>query len=238
MVLNKRERNTLFTAIAATALDPSECEYRPSQEVSTKTRIVHSASNSTFLIEELPPLDKQQLFNVDGKVGDELLCDLVDRPISELNIRRMATLLYEWANLASQWVSTPDLWESNRSGDSHVPGESTPDSVNDPFAPDEQAAISARLKAIAESVKKDYDLTAEQSAKLDEKFEEAEKASRRMGRKDWGLLFGGAVFSLILSDVITPGIAGHILMMVEHGLGHLFTGGPPSVRGIPSAGRD
>ena len=199
---------------------------------------MHSASHSTFLIEERLVLDKHQLFNVDGKVGDELLCDLVDLPTSELDIDGTATLLREWANLASQWASTPDLWGSNRSGDSHVPGESTPDSVNDPFTLDEQAAISVRLKAIAESVKKDYDLTVEQSAKLDEKFEEAEKASRRMGRKDWGLLFGGAVFSLILSDAITPGIAGHILIMVEHGLGHLFMGSPPSVRGILSAGRD
>jgi hypothetical protein len=56
-----------------------------------------------------------------------------------------------------------------------------------------------------------------------------------MGRKDWGLLFGGAVFSLILADVITPGMAGHILIMIEHGIGHLFSG-PPT--GVLSAGQD
>jgi tetrahydromethanopterin S-methyltransferase subunit G len=100
----------------------------------------------------------------------------------------------------------------------------SPDSVNIPFSPDEQAEVSARLKEIAKSIKKVYKLTAEQSAKLDEKFEEAEKASRRMGRKDWGLLFGGAVLTLILSDTITPAIMGDILMMVQHGLGHLFGG--------------
>jgi hypothetical protein len=40
------------------------------------------------------------------------------------------------------------------------------------------------------------------------------------------------VFSLILADVITPGIAGHILMMIDHGIGYLFMGNPPSVHGI------
>lgn len=50
-----------------------------------------------------------------------------------------------------------------------------------------------------------------------------------MGRKDWGLLFGGAVFSLILADVIPPAVAGHILMMIEHGIGHLFSGPPAEV---------
>ena len=132
-------------------------------------------------------------------------------------------------------MDTPDLWELSRSGGGLILGELTPDSANTPFTPDEQTAISAQLKAIADSIKNTYELTAEQSAKLDEKFDEAEKASRRMGRKDWGLLFGGAVFSLILTDAITPGIAGHILMMIEHGLGHLFGSRPSS--GVLSAGQ-
>lgn len=58
-----------------------------------------------------------------------------------------------------------------------------------------------------------------------------------MGRKDWGLIFGSALFSLILADVITPGVAGHILMLLEHGIGYLFTGGTPSVREILGGGQ-
>jgi hypothetical protein len=140
-----------------------------------------------------------------------------------------------WAIEIPEWMGASDLWKSIPES-SAVPGDLTPNSANTPFTSGEQAAISAQLKAIAESVKENYELTAEQSAKLDEKFEEAETASRRMGRKDWGLLFGGAVFSLILADVITPGVAGNILMMIEHGLGHLF-GGPP-VGGILSDGQN
>jgi hypothetical protein len=95
-------------------------------------------------------------------------------------------------------------------------------------------AITGQLAAIKEQIKKTYDLTAEQESKIDARFEEAEKASERLGRKDWILLFGGAVFSLILADIITPDIAQHVLMLTVHGLGHLFLGGPPPVRGILS----
>jgi hypothetical protein len=44
----------------------------------------------------------------------------------------------------------------------------------------------------------------------------------------------GGVFSLILTDAITPDIAHHILMMALHGLEHLFLGGKPNIRGALS----
>jgi hypothetical protein len=140
-----------------------------------------------------------------------------------------------WGREAAEWTDTPDLWKS-MPDTSSIPGELIPESDNTPFTPDEQVAISAQLKEIAESVKKTYELTAEQSAKLDEKFEEAEKASRRMGRKDWGMFFGGVVLSLVLPGIITPEVMAHIFMMIEHGIGHLFGG--PATGGILSSGQD
>lgn len=42
-------------------------------------------------------------------------------------------------------------------------------------------------------------------------------------------MFNGAVFSLILTDAITPTIAQRIFMLGLQGLGHLFgIGGPPA----------
>jgi hypothetical protein len=137
--------------------------------------------------------------------------------------------IVKWASDVRKRADTPDLWELGRSGNAVIPGERSPDSGNTPFTLDEQAAISVQLREIKEAVKKTYELTAEQSKHIDEKFEEAEKASRRMSRKDWGMFFGGTILSLILWDVITPAIMGDILMMMEHGLGHLFMGGPPSL---------
>ena len=139
-----------------------------------------------------------------------------------------------WAASVSEWINTVDPWDFSDNG-SDIPGAQAPESANSPLTPDEQAAVSEQLKSIREAIKQTYNLTADQSAKLDEKFEEADKASQRMGRKDWGLLFGGAVFSLILADAITPDVAGHILLLIEHGVGHLFSG--PAVGGVLSDGQ-
>jgi hypothetical protein len=49
-----------------------------------------------------------------------------------------------------------------------------------------------------------------------------------MGRKDWIILFNGAIFSLILTDTITPDMAKHVILLAIHRLSHLFgIGGPP-----------
>jgi hypothetical protein len=84
-------------------------------------------------------------------------------------------------------MDTLDLWELSRSGGGLILGELTPDSANTPFAPDEQAEVSAQLKEIAESVKKAYKLTAEQSTEIDKKFKEAEQAPVNV----WGVKIGG-----------------------------------------------
>jgi hypothetical protein len=57
-----------------------------------------------------------------------------------------------------------------------------------------------------------------------------------MGRKDWGMFFGGIALSLVLADIITPEVMGHIFMMIQHGIGHLFSG--PATGGILSSGQD
>jgi hypothetical protein len=149
----------------------------------------------------------------------------------------IADAVRTWGHEISEWMQAPDLWKS-MPDPSGILGQLIPDAPNTPFTPDEQTAISAQLKEIREAVKRTYELTAEQSIHIDEKFEEAEKASRRMGSKDWGMFFGGALLSLILSDTITPAIMGDILMMMQHGIGHLFMGGPAAVRGILSDGKD
>ena len=230
--LSKDERNELFLAIEESNLDPGECEYEPLSE-DQQARIFHALSGSEFIIKgELS--SGGWIFAVDTLTGDD--------PYYVKNefktIAELAASVKAWAENVWVWMETPNLWEISGKQGSGIPGQLSPDSANTPFDPDEQAAISAQLREIKGSVKKTFELTAEQSKQIDEKFEEAEKASRRMGRKDWGLLFGGAVFSLILSETITPGIAGHILMLVEHGIGHLFMGNPPPVRGVLSAGQD
>jgi hypothetical protein len=126
----------------------------------------------------------------------------------------------------------PDLWEELKRngaslGNEHE-HEHEHDIGNTPFTFDEQADVSAQIKQVKDYIKTTFELTSEQIARVDETLDQAEKASHHLGRKDWLLLFNGAVFSLILTDLITPQGAEHIIMLTIHGLGHLFGfGGPP-----------
>jgi hypothetical protein len=223
-IFGKLQRNALWRAVTASGLYLGEFSYDP---VAWPSGVIihHAPSDSECRI-----MKYEGLLYIETKLGD----DPSNGAKAGSDFSEIVDEVERWAIEIPEWMGASDLWKSIPES-SAVPGDLTPDSANTPFTSDEQAAISAQLKEIAESIKKTYELTAEQSAKLDEKFDEAEKASRRMGRKDWGLLFGGAVFSLILADVITPGIAGHILMMIEHGMGHLFGG--PAVGGTLTAGK-
>jgi hypothetical protein len=227
-IMSKANRNALFKAVDISGLPVGDFSYETIPPFDGGSvgyvRITHNPTRSQFIIY---PDRRSDSFTYQSQVGD----DPRVAELSRMNFSQLYKEARRWSADLASWIEWPDLWKSV-SASAAIPGELTANSDNTPFAPDEQSAISRQLKIIAESIKQTYELTAEQSAKLDEKFEEAEKASRRMGRKDWGLLFGGAIFSLILADAITPGVAGHILMMIEHGLGHLFGG--PAASGILS----
>jgi coenzyme F420-reducing hydrogenase alpha subunit len=97
------------------------------------------------------------------------------RTIASPKFKDLIDEVPKWAADFRKRVGTDDLWEIAWSRNS-IPGDSSPGSVNSPFTEEEQKAISGQLKAIAESVKKTYELTAEQSAEINKKFEEAEQA--------------------------------------------------------------
>ena len=67
--------------------------------------------------------------------------------------------------------------------------------------------------------------------RIEERLDEAAEASKRMGRKDWLLLFSGIIFTLIIAGTVTPDVADHIFTAAINGLIHLFTGGsePPRI---------
>jgi hypothetical protein len=229
-ILSKAQRNALFDAVAVSELPQSDFAYQAFPSFTGNTTdeawIRHAPSGSRF---EIFPERDSSVFTGRSHVGDDPWVPLDYR----MNFSELVERVGSWSLDLAEWIGTPDSWKSMPDPGS-IPGELTPDSDNTYFAPAEQAAIAAQLKEIAESIKKAYELTAEQSAEIDRKFEEAEKASQRMGRKDWGMFFGGIALSLVLADIITPEVMGHIFVMIEHGIGYLFSG--PSVGGILSKG--
>jgi len=82
-----------------------------------------------------------------------------------------------------------------------------------------------------EYLKKTYSLSNEQISRVEARLDEAEAATRSIGRKDWVLLFCGVMFTVIVTDLLPPEAVQHILAMALHGLDHLLRGGarPPQL---------
>ncbi len=130
-------------------------------------------------------------------------------------------------------VKKQNIWTGNEEAKDAFTAAQGERAGNAPFTKDEQRQIAAQLQGVKEQLKEQFELTSEQIAHIDEKLDEAAEAAERMGRKDWLLLFGGTVFNLIVTDTVTPSVAGQIFTTVVHGLIHLFTGagGPPQILG-------
>jgi hypothetical protein len=121
-----------------------------------------------------------------------------------------------------------DLWGELKRDKGVPAGDREQTIENTPFSSTEQAEISARIRQTKDYITSSRELTGDQVAQVEARLDHVEEASRRIGRKDWLMLFNGAIFSLILTDLITPSVAQHIVMLTIHGLGHLFGfGGPP-----------
>jgi hypothetical protein len=111
-----------------------------------------------------------------------------------------------------------DLWGEFKRDSGLLAGDRELDIENTPFSSTEQAEISARIRQAKDYITSSRELTGDQVAQVEARLDHVEEASRRIGRKDWLMLFNGAVFSLILTDLITPPAAQHIIMLTSHGL--------------------
>lgn len=139
----------------------------------------------------------------------------------------------QWASEVKRYVEIdaeiPDLWAELRRESEFLADVQHNDTRNTPFTQAEQEQIVAQLQEIKNRIREQFELTAEQFEHIDARLDEAEEASKRIGRKDWFLLFGGTILNLIVTDTVTPSVAGHIYTMVIQGIVHLFGGGPPQI---------
>lgn len=223
MALTKLERNEIFRAIAASSLDPDECTLNQNDN---EVLITHTNSGSTFKF----------TFVGTGHVDIYAVqSDVVDghhlRFQTAYEIDSVTPFITEWAEEARVTFDTPDLWAEMRRSRELIAATQRADFSNAPFTQDEQQQIAALLQEIKKQVSEQFELTNEQMAQVNEKLDELSEASTRMGRKDWLIIALGTIAALIITATVLPGIGEHILAMIIHGLGHLFTGGnePPRI---------
>ena len=251
--LTKVQRNDLYMSILAGGLDPADCDlteiYEPEQ---TRTVPIYSLFRITQVHSrhelQRPARRITQIKHVSSSSTYHVTITFYQnehgigtRPVyfygRAIEDQRLSGGLYGWQGCldgAYKWAADvkrkyvdPDYWAQLRRRRDFLAEAQRQDLVNTPFKPEEQAEIANQLQAIKDYVSLTYSLSAEQAERIDRRFGDIHDASRRLGRKDWLLLFGGAMLSLILSAVAPPEAVQHILTMAAQGLGHLF-GGEPS----------
>jgi len=216
--LEKIESNSLFETIVETGLNPAEFSLRPQAKW---PGVVHETSGSYFFLKF--DLWSRAKYQITTRVGEGR---------SSFKAGLSWDDVIKHAKAWCEQVKAPDLW-ANLDQAAHIfAGANQSDRTdNSTFTQDEQKQITAQLQKTKNQLKEKFELTDEQMTHITERLDEVAEASERIGRKDWLLLFGGTIFNLIVTDTVTPGVAGHIFTTVIHGLMHLFTGagGPPQI---------
>jgi hypothetical protein len=216
--LEKFQSNAIFEEIVAGGLDPSECDLT---EGDAEIRISHMPSGSYFVLG-----GNALAYSGSYVVGNSA----VSWPYGPSNWLRVPEKVRRWAEEVRRDVETPDLWAELQREREILSGVRYQAVENTPFTLDEQAEIARQLREIKEDLKKTYSLSSEQMSRMEATLDQAEAASRHIGRKDWLLLFTGVMFTLtvtlIATGLLPPEAVHHFFMMMFHDLDHLFGGGP------------
>jgi hypothetical protein len=245
--LSKFEKNYLFLAlqkisVPITGFELSEKSVKVFQaavsikglELGTRPRrcatiIRHMETASIFSVVKV----QHTSFRVQYETGDR------QPEWQVLNYRDSTKDTYHWSGVIGsvlRWASdisdilhdtgTSDLWAGLKSGKSVF--SSQKDVENTSLTAAEQTEISVWGREVREHVKTVPELTSATVSEIEDRIEHLEKASERVGRKDWVMMFNGAITSLILSDFLPAQTVEHIILMAVHMFGHLFGLGGPS----------
>ena len=129
-----------------------------------------------------------------------------------------------WAREVKHDVDTPDLWDEVRRRQGVLTSTIYESSDNSPFTAAELAEIADQVQQIKEFVKT-QPISEARMLSAEAKLDYVVEAARRLGRKDWAIIFGGAIVSTIVADLLPREVIGDLLTMASQVLGHILGGG-------------
>lgn len=208
--LEKWQTNGLFEAIQQVGLDPNEFDLKNDD---SEVRVKHKLSMSHFTIVPDPS----------HYVGSCVVGDGADRRVNEYSWQSLIKRLGSWLEDVKRDLETPDMWaELQRSAQPLFDTTFNDISENTSFTGGEQSEITARLKELAEHVRRTYSLSAEQTRTLDAKLEYLVDASHRLGRKDWVNAFVGAILGwMLIASLPSEAVRGVFLSLLRT-IDHLY----------------
>lgn len=186
-MLTKRDRNRIYEAIVQSGLDPTEFDL---SGTGNRVVITHN-SGSTFEFSRRNNMDEIKANIVEGDNWTVLAAVVTGK--LEAQVER-------WANEIRQTVGVPDYWEELKRQMELVVSTQDKGLKNMSFTTDEMAQIVIQLQKIKKQLREQFELTSVQMEQMEERLNEAEQASKRMGRKDWMLLFSQTVRQLRASE--------------------------------------
>jgi hypothetical protein len=132
-----------------------------------------------------------------------------------------------WLQNVERERSSPNFWaELDKQRELLGAAESTGDSDNTPFTPEEQVEVAKQLIEVRNLLVHTHQAD---PAALESRIDYLIDASTRMGRRDWLNIFIGGIFSWALTGLVPPEGVREVLAIASHALGHLFGGGVPQL---------
>jgi hypothetical protein len=235
MALDRLKRNELYHAVSAEGLTMTDVKLEPKVSRSDERGLQYEYDSCT--INHIPSGSKVTLDDLSGRPV------AFRRSSSEQTNYRIIALVPESAQVrwrtersvwndaikdVSDWARTvrdvtdnPDLWANLDWAREYIKLYAT-QHVNAPFSIAEQELISVRLRQIADSLGEVGKLTANQIRDIRETLDDLSEATARVGRKDWLLMFYGAILSLLVASLIPPDVVQQIMMPLIHVVAHML----------------
>ena len=212
--LEKWKRNQIFDAVTAAGLGPDAFDWDESGE---DLCLRHRASGSYFVF--------------GGNPGTYVARYVAgDAPVTELPAYSWTAHMARverWLGEVKRDIETPDLWAELQQQRELLDSAWDVAGDNTPFNPDERGEIVAQLKELRKHAKRTYDLSGPQLADLDAKLDYLVDASNRLGRKDWSVVFIGAIVGYAFTAALAPDAARSILLDFLSGIARFWGHGLP-----------
>jgi hypothetical protein len=214
--LTKKQRNALYDQIVTAGLDPARCNFADDEQ---DVRLTHDPTGSIFSAQP----HKYEGYTVRKSTGDE-----PGEQFFEPTWSAVLNSAAAWAESVEEFMKAPDLWAELRREKKFLSSDEYESANNTSFTAEEQSRIAEQLREVRDYLADRYPLSEGEISEVEVRLDEVEAAARRVGRKDWLLMFYGVMFTLIVTALLPPDTVQRIMAMVSHGLGDLFGFGQAS----------
>ena len=215
MALPIEDKNSIFKAIDAAGLDPSEFE--GPVDVKGEIHFRHQPSGSYFNIGRRQRNSKTRRIVQHVGEGPRNRFDTVD----------WLSRMRQWLEDLKRHLDTPDLWADLRSLGKVVNGEIIPEEQNTQFTPDEQHDLRKLLEQAAAEARDRFDLSDEEQRDLAQRVEHYAEDAKVRKKIDWHNGLASGMLGDAFNELLPLHAVKHILEAVFGVVLHLHGGGPP-----------